>query len=60
MYLVAKPLQRIPLDAREDVADEEGVEVRLDNLELCIAGVQWESGRRRLAGLPRAREEIEG
>lgn len=58
-YLAAQPLQRLPLDARQDVPQELRVEIDLHNLELGVARVQREGRAARLAGLARAGEEVE-
>lgn len=59
-YLVGGHFQPIPVEAREDVLDEGGVEVELGLLELGVAEVERVRERRGLAGFDGAGEEVDG
>jgi hypothetical protein len=58
-HLLTYAPERIPMDARQDVPNEERVQVDSDNLELRVARVQRERGRAGLAGFACAANEIE-
>lgn len=58
-YLGSQRAQSLPVQARQDVADEGQVELRLDHLELGVARVQRERGGARLACFAGAGEEVE-
>jgi hypothetical protein len=59
IYLSAKAAESIPFQPRKDIANEEWVQLCLNDLELGVAGVQREGGVGGLACLTGAGEEIE-
>lgn len=53
-------LESFPIDAGEEVLDEQRVDLGFDLFELGFFGVQGEGGRVCLAGFAGAGEEVEG
>ena len=58
VYLRSSNFQRLPVDARQDAADERRLELELLLLELGVLEVQRERGRGGLAGFYGAGDEV--
>ena len=59
-YLDHERFHGLPVEARQDVLEEDGIDVRLHLLEFGVFGMERKSRGRRLARLAGAGEEVEG